>query len=117
MPRKSDPRIKAIQVSVMAALRVSGLRKMGMPLEIASTPVIAEQPVANERRMTKMDNGSMACTVGVKCPMSGWCRKTYALTNPTMMSREELAMKRYVGRAKIDPDSRIPRRLRTVITI
>jgi hypothetical protein len=32
------------------------------------------------------------------------------------MSREALTIKKYVGNAKIEPDSRTPRRLRIVIT-
>ena len=52
MPTNSEPRISAIQVSVVAALAHSGRWKAGMPLLMASVPVIAEQPLAKARRMT-----------------------------------------------------------------
>jgi len=51
IPRKSVPRMTAIQVKVIAAFFVSGFLNAGTQFEIASTPVIAEHPVANERRM------------------------------------------------------------------
>ena len=50
----------AIQPSVMAALRDSGGRKAGMPLEIASMPVMAVQPEANARRMRNHVSASTA---------------------------------------------------------
>jgi hypothetical protein len=49
MPTNIVARISAIQPSVIAALRDSGGRKAGMPLEIASMPVMAVQPEANAR--------------------------------------------------------------------
>ena len=69
---KSVPRVTAIHVRVVAALRASGFLKAGTPLEIASTPVIAEQPAANDLRMRKIVSGSVAAT-GANCPMTGWC--------------------------------------------
>jgi hypothetical protein len=44
------PRRIAIHVSVVAALRDSGFLKAGIPFEIASTPVSAEQPEAKARK-------------------------------------------------------------------
>ena len=54
--------IFAIHVNVAAALRVSGFLKAGTPLEIASTPVMAEQPDAKALSIKKMDRGSVAAT-------------------------------------------------------
>lgn len=41
--------IRPSSSSVLAALRLLGLRKAGTPLEIASTPVSAAQPEENAR--------------------------------------------------------------------
>src|SRR5450432_3362509 len=57
IPINREPRITAIQVKVIAALRGSGFLNAGIPLEIASTPVIAEQPAANALRIRKMVSG------------------------------------------------------------
>src|SRR5215472_3028176 len=70
-PKNNVTRIAAIQVSVIAALRVSGLWKTGTALEIASIPVIAEQPVANERKIKKSESGSTASTVGWNVAIKG----------------------------------------------
>src|SRR3989442_684307 len=70
IPTKSVPRMTAIQVSVIAALRVSGFLKAGTPLEMASTPVIAEQPAAKDLSSRKSESDSVAATYW-KCPMSG----------------------------------------------
>src|SRR5450432_3970694 len=48
-PRKSDPRIVAIHVSVIAAFLDSFRWNAGTPLEIASTPVSATAPDENPR--------------------------------------------------------------------
>ena len=54
-PRKSVPRIVAIQVSVMAAFLDSFRWNAGTPLEIASTPVSATAPDEKPRsRMNKL---------------------------------------------------------------
>ncbi len=44
MPRNRTVSSPAIHSRVTAALRDSGLRKAGTPLEMASTPVMAVQP-------------------------------------------------------------------------
>ena len=62
VPMKSVPRITTIQVRVVAALRASGFLKAGMPLEMASVPVIAAQPAANDRRIKKSESDSVAAT-------------------------------------------------------
>ena len=45
--------MRAIQTMVIRALRDSGWRKTLTPLEMASVPVSAEPPEANERSRTK----------------------------------------------------------------
>ncbi len=52
-PSTSEPRMTAIQTMVIRALRDSGRLKMLTPLEMASVPVRAEPPEANERSSTK----------------------------------------------------------------
>ena len=46
--------------SVMAALRDSGGRKAGMPLEMASVPVMAVQPDENARSTRNQVSASVA---------------------------------------------------------
>ncbi len=48
------PRIRLIQIIVILALRASGLRNTLTPLEMASVPVRADPPDANERINTKI---------------------------------------------------------------
>ena len=59
MLRKRVPRIAAIMIRVMPALRLRGSRKAVMPLEIASTPVRAAVPLENACRIR---NGVIACS-------------------------------------------------------
>ena len=59
---KRVPRITAIQVSVVRALRDSGFLKAGTPLDIASMPVIAAQPAAKDLRIRKSVSDSVAGT-------------------------------------------------------
>src|SRR3989442_15651257 len=51
-PRNIAPSKHPIHISVVRALRHSGGRKAGTPLEIASTPVTAAPPEAKALRMT-----------------------------------------------------------------
>ena len=44
VPKNSEPRITPIHTRVVAALRASGLRNAGTPLETASVPVRAMAP-------------------------------------------------------------------------
>ena len=55
MPRNSPPRIVATHVSVIAALRDSGLRNAWIPFEIASTPLSATAPDENARSSKNTD--------------------------------------------------------------
>ena len=49
-PRNMTPRPVPMSTSVLRALRHSGLRKAGTPLEMASTPVTAAPPDAKAWR-------------------------------------------------------------------
>ena len=63
--------IEPISTSVVCALRTFGCRKAGTPLETASTPVRAEQPLENARRISRMSAAwlrSSACTAN--CALS-----------------------------------------------
>lgn len=113
MPANSPPRITAIAASVSPAFRDSGALNAGTPSAIASTPVSAVHPEANARSSRNS--------------VIGWVTRwgiTTAGTSPAMnrrvapqrISAAKQAMKPYVGRAKMRPDSRSPRRLATVIT-
>src|SRR5260221_7634635 len=99
MPRKSVPRITAIQVSVVAALRGPGFLKAGTPLEMASTPVIAVQPAANALRIRKSESGSVAAT-NCKWAVIGWDAREKDLMTPTTIRNRELEMKILVWIAK-----------------
>ncbi len=58
MPRNIVIASTAIATSVAAAFFASGGRKAGTPLETASTPVIAVQPLANAVRMRNIVSGA-----------------------------------------------------------
>src|SRR5260370_36784027 len=107
MPRKSVPRIRAIHVSVIRALRPSGLLKAGTPLEMASMPVIAEQPAAKDLRTRKIVSASLAFASG-KLPMIGACSRKMELRLPTIIGRGALPVKRVVGIAEIERAARQP---------
>ncbi len=100
----------AIISIVDAAFFDSGGRNAGTPFETASTPVIAVQPLANAVSSRNSESGwnvdgaapsatGSACTVP---PM------TCHAPRPTSVS--VVTMKKYVGTAKMLPDSRMPRR-------
>jgi hypothetical protein len=117
-PRNSVPRMLLIKNSVVRALRACGSRKMLTPFEMASVPVMAELPLAKARRSTKAATprispplpASPRCIVWWLC--GAWCSVPITFwTNPAPMRTTMLAMKKYVGRAKTFPASRIPRRL------
>ena len=65
MPRNSVARITDIQISVMPALRLRGSRNAGMPLEIASTPVSAAQPLVIGSDGTAQVSGVMGVVSGI----------------------------------------------------
>ena len=67
MPRNNPPRIVATHVSVIAALRDSGLRNAWIPFEIASTPLNATAPEENARRSRNADAPVSTAFDPVKC--------------------------------------------------
>ena len=83
-------------------------------MAMASTPVRATDPPAKAFRSRKMVN------IWVPgCSANGgalrWCAAPVAVfTRPTPMASRAIPTKRYVGIAKMLPDSRMPRRLAAV---
>ena len=109
IPRKTTPSSTAIAVRVWAALRASGGLNAGTPFAIASVPVRATLPAAKARITRRMPidwtgSGSAGGGVGVAPPAT-------KRASPTPMTASALPTKRYVGTAKMFPDSRRPRRL------
>ena len=102
---------------VFCALRHSGGLKAGTPFEIASTPVIAALPEASA--CSAMKSGTPASSpspcplVAAACP--GSRDPVASRTSPITISEMTLRMNRYVGAAKIFPDSRTPRRFPSAI--
>ena len=113
MPRNIVIASTAIATSVAEAFFDSGGRNAGTPFETASTPVIAVQPFANAVSSRKVVSGCVpACDgSGSASGTSAPLKYRYA---PARISTKMLTMKKYVGTAKMRPDSRMPRRLPTV---
>src|SRR2546423_7580364 len=106
-----------IVASVFCALRAWGRLNAGMALETASTPVRAVAPDENACRIAnnpmgttrEVSNGS-----GVTCiPVEGQLEAMHFEMPTASMTKTE-RMNAYVGRAKIEPVSRTPRRLAMV---
>ena len=104
-------------VSVHCALRTAGFLKSGTALLTASTPVIAEQPLANalinshaltDPAVSGIPGGE---TSGCGCPpLEIVCITPSAITPPRQRR------KAITGNANASPDSRTPRRLTIVST-
>ncbi len=62
MPRNIVTSRALMTTSVLAALRLRGSRKAVMPLEMASMPVRAAEPLLKARRMRNMVSGAAAST-------------------------------------------------------
>ena len=115
------PRIAPIHISVVRAFFHSGGRNAGTPFEIASTPVIAVQPDASACRARKRDDRDrrepsdrvLRRPPGRVGPVGrpGGGIPARARTKPITISETIIVMNRYVGAAKIRPDSLTPRRL------
>ncbi len=105
----------AIISIVAAAFFDSGGLNAGTPFDTASTPVIAVQPFENavsSRNSVSawpVDGTGAAATTGETSPIA--MRHT-----PTPMRIRIETTKKYVGSAKIRPDSLMPRRLPTIST-
>ncbi len=103
-------------VMVFAAFFASGGLNAGTPLAMASTPVSATEPPANALSSSRMPSVSVpngravgSGGTGVTVPVMMWKAPmpTIASASPT---------KRYVGTAKMFPDSRRPRRFAIVMS-
>ena len=96
--------------STWRACFASGLRKLLTPLEMASSPVRDEPPLANERSSEMKASPMSQPPPGVPIfpPKSwfaggrgiGWRRPRASLANPTMITEARQKMKKYVGMAK-----------------
>jgi hypothetical protein len=117
MPASIRARIAMIAVSVLRAYRTGGSRKALTPLLTASTPVMAVQPLANDRirihrptTVPAVAGIAGGTTSGAGCPPA-WT----ALITPKTSTASRLMMKRYIGTANARPDSRTPLRFTIVI--
>ena len=116
-PTKITPSRIAIASIVFAALRASGGLNAGTPLAMASTPVSATEPLANARSTRKMPMASVPNSIA-----SAWrgsaprSRSGMLPTIPDAMIMRAMVTNRYVGTAKMLPDSRRPRRFAMVIS-
>ena len=119
MPMNSEPRINAIQIRVIPALRLRGSLKAVIPLEIASTPVSAAVPLekaCNRRNAVIPDIASPKCSTSGGSITSG-SEPVSSRNNPVPMVRNIIAIKKKLGMANAAPDSLTPRRLITVINM
>ena len=102
---------------VMPALRLRGSLKAVMPLEMASTPVSALVPLAKACRSRNSVTPRIVPTTstgGGETTRPRVPTKYRASAVPTVTNI--MAMKKYVGTAKIFPDSFTPRRFTIMIT-
>ena len=109
IPRNIPPRHVPITISVDRAFFHSGGRNAGTPFEMASTPVIAAPPEANACRIRKRPACFLVAGIASPVEIPRW--PVAAFTIPmTIIDAMEIRNK-YVGAAKIFPDSLTPRRL------
>ncbi len=93
MPKKKPPRMVPMAIRVVAALWLSGLRKAGTPLEMASMPVSATAPEEKARSTSRIPTApSVVPPLVISASRSGfggrasrWKKKTR--TSPTPTSR------------------------------
>ncbi len=83
IPRKTKPRITAIATIVAWAFFHSGGLNAGVPLEIASVPVIALQPSAKARMRRSRLIDSTGTWIGVTPVTCGGCPRTVRTTPTT----------------------------------
>lgn len=102
---------------VIRAFLASGGLNVGVPLAIVSTPVSADAPEEKARSTSQMVRPCVATISSAGGPASvndpGESPMS-TRTKPTATVLPIATMKKYVGAAKIDPDSRTPRRLPSV---
>ena len=115
MPTNRTASRTAIASIVEAAFLASVGLNAGTPLAIASVPVSATEPLANARSSRKIPIGSVASSIASGCRGHGAAVPLAMATTPLPTMNSAMPMNRYVGMAKMLPDSRRPRRLATVI--
>src|SRR5687767_13066351 len=117
MPTNIVTAITAMVISVAAAFFDSGGLKAGTPSEIASTPVMAVQPLANA--VSKANAVSIpALNVGSGSTGGGAVGSPEETRQrPDAISMSMIAMKPYVGAANMRADSRMPRKLPSISSI
>ena len=99
-----------IHISVVRAFFHSGCLNAGTPFEIASTPVTAAPPEANACRTRKTVSRCVAVgTSNVFAAVES--AEEHAERDRSRCRTPIITMKKYVGTAKIRPDSLMPRRL------
>src|SRR6516162_5007896 len=91
------------QTSVAWARRSRGWRNSGTALAMASTPVSAEQPEANARRMSRTPTASVAGARWWPSGTAGWVR-----TRPPRITAAMATMNSSVGTVKTLADSATP---------
>ena len=106
---------------VIAALRLSGLRKAGTPLDTASTPDSATAPDEKARSSIRIESAAVPSASSWASGDSessgiGGRSCTKMRYSPTTMRMTSITTYRYVGGANRAPDSRTPRRLAIVMT-
>jgi hypothetical protein len=111
-PISIAPSSKPSVISVRWAVRTPGLRNAGTPLEIASTPVTAEQPAANAFSSSRTLSVVVAEIGPRSVPMCG-VRKWNA---PMTMIANMLMTNTAIGSIRSRADSAIPNRLTNVRT-
>ena len=81
-----------MRTSVICALRTLGLRNAGTPLETASTPVRAEQPLENARSTSRITAACVrlsACTANSALEATGGSPATVRTRPTTIMTATE----------------------------
>src|SRR6266545_615517 len=113
MPRNIVIESTTIISIVAAAFFASGGLKAGTPFDTASTPVIAVQPFENAVSRRKSVNGAPTDSSGAT-GVTGVTSPVITRHVPTATSERMVTTKKYVGAAKMRPDSRMPRRLPSI---
>jgi len=99
------------EISVRCPVRLRGSRKAGTPLAVASTPVAAEQPVANALSRRMIPIASLAWKGARVRPMCAW---VWELTSPITITATVLTTNRSAGAISRRSDSVIPNMLTAV---
>ena len=115
-PMNRTPRRIAIAVMVFAAFFASGGLNAGTPLAMASTPVSATEPPANALSRRSTPSASVAEGDGIRRASPGSTFPVTIREKPIATIPSARKTNRYVGMAKMFPDSRRPRRFAIVMS-